>query len=150
MGAFKARTFSKNPAIYQKSGLNLQNKVIHMPQRIFLWIVVLVFLFKGEILGQEKNVEKNPRHFSNSMDFISTGLFSRGQNQPVKLFLNSYPLQAAMPLAKDFYSSHLSFFCRKELQIEKAISVPLRFRLGSLEYTNYLEGKPGASRIRNF
>jgi hypothetical protein len=118
---------------------------------------VLIFLFYGEIIGQEKIVEKIPLSMNNSHDSLVTGALQRyagiaknatynyfGQkahHSPGYYFQTGPAFRLYSPVTKDFYSRNLSFFCRKELQIEKAISVPLRFRLGSLAYTDYLEGK---------
>jgi hypothetical protein len=44
-------------------------------------------------------------------------------------------------LPYDYYSNHLGFFCKKELQVEKITKLPIRIRLGGLDYVNNLEGK---------
>lgn len=55
---------------------------------------------------------------------------------------NYYPLPIYKnPVSGNFYSKQLPFFCNKELQVQKAVGVPIKFRLGSVEYCDKLEGK---------
>lgn len=44
-------------------------------------------------------------------------------------------------LPADFYSKQLGFFCRQEIKMDKFTKLPIRFRLGSVEQCNWLEGK---------
>lgn len=49
--------------------------------------------------------------------------------------------------ASSWYVSNLGFFCKKELQLEKAVKLPVKFRLGSVNYTDKMEGKRIASTL---
>ena len=49
--------------------------------------------------------------------------------------------QAPPSLLSLKYEPHLAFFCRVEVKIDKAVGTPFRFRLGSVDYVDYLEGK---------
>ena len=50
-------------------------------------------------------------------------------------------------IGADYYTQGFGFFCKKELQIEKVTKIPFRFRLGSLQYNDYLEGKPNSGIV---
>ena len=136
-----------------------------MAERFFCLVVVLIFLSCGEIFGQSKPVEKffkkdSAYYFGKyNGDSVQNNvkLSNTVNSRPViNLISNSRisfkPLSTIIlrpnPFEKKSYRQPLSFFCLKEWQFEKATSIPLRLRLGSMEYTDYLEQKPNALRLK--
>ncbi|MGC4035477.1 MAG: hypothetical protein QM764_05910 [Chitinophagaceae bacterium] len=97
-----------------------------MLQRLSYFVVVLLLIFSKDAFSQQAT----PVAIQN----ISIKTVYQIKNDSLKL----------NTIEQDFYSKHLGFFCKKELQIEKATSIPFRLRLGSLDYVNYLERKPNA------
>ncbi len=45
----------------------------------------------------------------------------------------------AMPLVYAY--KDLALFCKLEVQLEKVVKLPVKFRLGSVDYVDWLEGK---------
>ncbi len=84
------------------------------------------FFLKSTIFPAQKNLTDT---LSSMVQFIS----------PVLSEHTSVDLQR--PIPADFYTRSFGFFCKQELAVEKAIKLPLRFRLGSLQQCNYYEGK---------
>jgi hypothetical protein len=136
-----------------------------MAKRIFYFVVVLTLGIPEEIFGQkipQPNSIEMPgeQAFQQSIENRGAPLvkdfqknFLAFQKNIEKWTTNQviYPFMAdrvIVPLKADWYSSQLSFFCRNELILEKATAIPFRFRLGSLEYVDYLEQKPNSTLRR--
>lgn len=58
--------------------------------------------------------------------------------QGVSLYKNLYTIQNK--ISANYYTSQTGFFCNQERTIEKKIKIPLRIRVGSLSYTEQMEG----------
>ncbi len=71
------------------------------------------------------------------------------KSKPVSFFIvqpNLYTIKqpvSILPgqLPGNFYAKQLPFFCSKELQVQKAVGFPIKFRVGSVEDCDKLEGK---------
>jgi hypothetical protein len=73
--------------------------------------------------------------------FFSLSTYSQNTSLPLKDTLTLINIKT---VPANYYTPHLSFFCKKELQIQKATGLNLFFRLGNKEYVDYLERKPNA------
>ncbi|MGL6266633.1 MAG: hypothetical protein ACRC2O_01865 [Chitinophagaceae bacterium] len=99
-----------------------------MRQRFFLILVVLItcnLYIQGQV---EKKLTAFPAIpvIKSTRPVITPFLFTPNPLQPVR---------------PDFYNMQLGFFCRQEWKIEKSARIPFRFRLGSIDYVNKMEGK---------
>lgn len=93
------------------------------------------------------------------MIFVAASAFSQNlPEKPLKLLLLQKPtnpgtlsifkifqpkaqLTSPQPIAPGLYVSQLGFFCKQEIKLEKATKIPFRFRLGSVEDCDRMEGK---------
>lgn len=55
--------------------------------------------------------------------------------------LENNNLENKSVIPQNYYTQHFGIMCRQELMLEKATKIPFRFRVGSLQQCNYLEGK---------
>jgi hypothetical protein len=114
-------------------------------QRNKTFIVVLIFIVAPFALRAQNQPVKpeissaknfpasqfNVLKVQNNFDVQKTNLFKMA---PATDF--SFQLRT-----QTFSAETLPFFCKKEWQFERSTHIPLKFRLGSIDYTNMLEGK---------
>ena len=83
--------------------------------------------------------------FLNLLLLSCLGLAAQKQTDSSKVILRQIPdslkFFSLRMLPANYYAANLGFFCKKEIQIQKAIKLPVKFRLGTVEYTDKLEGK---------
>jgi hypothetical protein len=115
-----------------------------MQRKISFIVALLLMVFSGSVKSQIQTIKfsltSNTNIFSkkisalnwqNNFELINTLPYSKN-------LLSDFSIELRK---ENFNTQTLPFFCQKEWQFEKSTHIPLKFRLGSFDYTNMLEGK---------
>ena len=146
--------------MHKNNAVNLDTNKIKMPQRITGFLVVLLLMFQGKIFGQETafyiiptgRFEYQPSDLIRGGNVSTGNYFLKRQGRDYLTTQKKKKKEAVFSVLRSnlpgpgFYNRELGFFCKKELQLDKITPLPLRFRLGSLEYVNWLEKKPNTRK----
>ncbi|MGN6492542.1 MAG: hypothetical protein ACTHLE_11145 [Agriterribacter sp.] len=124
--------------------------------KIFVYLLAGIGIFSNQIRAQQagNSVSLPANREQPAVSLGKTQILDRNntnyfftQGARAKSMLQRYnslkegDLFLQRPLRPNYYIATLGFMCKKEWQFEKATKVPLRLRLGSLQYCNMLEGK---------
>jgi hypothetical protein len=85
----------------------------------------MIFVANGAFAQQNKNSE-----IAKSLPVLSFNCL------PVPLY--TLPKRV---IPGNFYTQHLGFFCKQEIKFEALTKIPFKFRLGSVQEVDRLEGK---------
>lgn len=89
--------------------------------------LIVKFILCAPLLHAQTRVDSSKQKIQNQVPFYNNIIFLKP------------PLPNNIP--GNFYAKQLPFFCSKELQVQKLTGFPIKFRLGSVEYCDKLEGK---------
>ncbi len=135
--------FGKSGANHKNQAVNLRKKEGLRVQRKKTFLVVCILILTGVVHAQSAAPAAVDKKMLNSHLPIPAMVFPAIATARPALPPFSAGVMALFPVSGggEDYVQHLGFFCKKEIEFEKVTHIPLRFRLGSLDYVNALEGK---------
>ena len=103
----------------------------------------MIFVVSGTF-GQQKGITRFKIWHADTSHIRSCwgNKFQPYYHKPVKDPICNYkPPFPFSFIPTGYYLTQLGFFCKQEIKFEKATRIPLKFRLGSVPYCDWMEGK---------
>ena len=118
--------------------------MIFVARGVFCQIIPDKTAFPNGFYSSKSVVQKG-----NKLNF-NTNFSTKKNTNPIQKVINSNQGILLSPVSfsvinADHYTRNFGFFCKKELQFEKVTRVPFKFRLGTVQYCDWMEGKPNAT-----
>lgn len=93
-------------------------------------IFCMIFVIANCIAQQNKLQCNTAKGFINSSFYAAPSFTIPALNKAV--------------ISPGFYVNNLGFFCKQELNFQSSTRIPFKFRLGSVQYCDWMEGKKNA------
>lgn len=110
-------------------------------------LLIILFLgFSSQFLFGQNIAESHPKSLSNYKNsLLSLSSDDLSFTTPVFVHRNEEEREIQSLVVQEIPSAYkykdLALFCKLEVQMDKFFKMPVRIRLGNLNYVNYLEGK---------
>jgi hypothetical protein len=115
-------------------------------QKAKILIFSMIFVANGAFCQQKLSFHPGNKRVAGSFMACSKGYDAKPTFVNIKYQdAAGNKLQGFSLLSADHYSSQLGYFCKQEIKFEKATRIPLKFRLGSVQQCDWLEGKPNST-----
>jgi hypothetical protein len=118
-------------------------------------ILFFCMIFVGKVAFGQQNTEKL---LKTNYLYTKKPVFNKIENHGLNIFNYKFnktntapaiinkPSALVTPVAysivnPNYYTQNFGFFCKQELQLEKLTKIPFRFRLGSVQQCDWMEGK---------